>query len=162
MNGTWTVQGSGWNIWGAEDQFHFASRAATGDVTLVARVTNLAATHVWAKAGLMIRNGSGASAAFAGVFVTPEKGVVFQWRSRNRAAPQEVTVPIGSAPVWLKLVRRGSSFAAYVSPNGKTWTRVGGPQTIAMPSATAVGLAVTSHDVTRRATATFTDVSVAD
>jgi hypothetical protein len=159
-NGRWTVQAGGAAIWGSEDEFHLASRGVDGDVTLVARVDSLDDTHSWAKAGLMVRAGTGPSAAFAGVFRTPGNGLVFESRARYRAAPRQVIVDVPEGPVWVKLVRRGNSFAAHYSQDGRTWTRIGAAQTIAMPSGVRAGLAVTSHDVARRTTATFSGVSV--
>jgi hypothetical protein len=76
-------------------------------------------THAWAKAGLMVRAGTGESAQFAGVYRTPGNGVVFEWRSRYRSAPQSVAIPVGDGPVWLKLVRRGNSFAEAIGGLGQ-------------------------------------------
>jgi hypothetical protein len=159
-NGRWIVQGAGANIWGSDDEFQFAHRALDGDGTLVARVEGIENTHAWAKGGLMVRAGTGASAPFAAVYRTPGNGVVFEWRARYRGAPQSVAVDVPDGPVWVKLVRRGNSFAAYSSQDGQRWTRIGEAQTVSMPSAVRAGLAVTSHDVGRRTTATFTNVSI--
>lgn len=160
-NGRWIIQGAGENIWGAADEFHFAHQTIGGDATLVARVESIEDTHGWAKAGLMVRNGTGASAPFAAVYRTPRNGIVFEWRSHYRSAPQSVELAI-NGPMWLKMIRRGNSFAAYYSTNGETWTRIGEAQTVAMPNSVQAGLAVTSHDVNRRTTAIFTGVSVTD
>jgi hypothetical protein len=72
------------------------------------------------------------------------------------------TVPGTDSPVWLKLVRQGTSFNGYYSTDGKTWSPIGDAETIAMPNAIRVGVAVTSHDPTKLATATFTNLSVVD
>jgi hypothetical protein len=158
-NGRWTVQGAGANIWGSEDEFQLTSKVVDGNVTLVARVDNLDASHDWAKAGLMVRAGSGPSAPFAGLYRTPGHGVVLETRARYREAPVDVAVDVPDGPVWLKLVRRAKSFSAFYSLDGRVWTRVAA-RTVAMPIEVLAGLAVTSHDVNRRATATFTGVSV--
>jgi hypothetical protein len=159
-NGKWTVQGAGANIWGSDDEFQFASKAVAGDATLVARVDSIDATHDWAKGGLMVRAGTGVSAAFAGLYRTPGHGVVFETRARYREAPVQMAVDVPDGPVWLKLVRRGNSFAAYYSQDGRVWTRIGVSRTVVMPTSVQAGLAVTSHDVNRRTTATFSGVSV--
>ena len=98
-------------------------------------------------------------AAFAAVYCTPDNGVVFEWRTRYRGAPRSVSMQV-QGPCWLKLVRRGNSFAAYHSEDGRTWTRVGEAQTVVMPGGVRGGLAVTSHDVGRKTTARFTNVVV--
>ncbi|HKB06490.1 MAG TPA: PA14 domain-containing protein [Gemmataceae bacterium] len=159
-NGKWTVQGGGTNIWGSEDEFQFANKFVDGDATLVARADGIEATHDWAKGGLMVRAGSGPSAPFAALFRTAGNGVSFEWRARYRGAPRSIQVDVGDGAVWLKLVRRGNSLAAYYSKDGRTWTRVGAPQSVSMPTGVLAGLAVTSHDVNRRTTASFSGVSV--
>ncbi|HKB04486.1 MAG TPA: PA14 domain-containing protein [Gemmataceae bacterium] len=158
-NGRWTVNGAGEAIWGASDQFQFANTTVDGDSVLVARIDGVEGSHARAKGGVMVRSGTGASAAFAGVFATAGHGVEFQWRTRFRAAPQSVEVPV-DGPVWVKLVRRGNSFSASYSTDGQKWTRLGSPRSIAMPSSVRAGLAVTSRDASQVATATFTNVSV--
>jgi hypothetical protein len=157
---TWVVAGAGENIWGSADEFQYAHKYVNGDVTMTARVDSMDATHAWAKAGLMVRSGLGESAPFAAVYNTPGNGVMFEWRSYYRGAPQSVTVNAPPGPVWLKLVRRGNSFAAYYSLDGQTWNRIGTAQSVVMPGVVQAGMVVTSHDVNRRATARFSNVSV--
>jgi hypothetical protein len=158
-NGRWTVNGGGDAIWGAADEFQFTNTTVDGDTVLVAKVEGVEDTHARAKGGVMVRSGVGASAAFAGVFATAGHGLEFQWRTRFRAAPRSVEIPV-DGPVWVKLIRRGNSFAAYYSADGSRWTRIGEAQSIAMPSSVRAGLAVTSHDASQLATARFTNVSV--
>jgi hypothetical protein len=43
---TFTVTGSGVDVWGTSDQFHYAYRALTGDATIVARVASVQAVAV--------------------------------------------------------------------------------------------------------------------
>ena len=57
-SGTFTVTGSGVDIWGTADQFHYAYRTLTGDGTIVARVTSIQYVSPWVKAGVMIRGRS--------------------------------------------------------------------------------------------------------
>jgi hypothetical protein len=159
-NGRWTVNGAGANIWGSEDEFQFAHRNLDGDGTLVARIDSMEDTHGWAKGGLMVRAGTGASAPFAAIYRTPDNGIMFEWRSRYRSTPRSVRVNVPDWPVWMKLVRRGNSFGAYYSTDGSRWTRLGAAQTVSMPSSVRAGLAVTSHDVGQVATATFSNVSI--
>jgi hypothetical protein len=158
----WTVQGAGRNIWGSGDEFEYASSAANGDVVVVARVDSQQRTHGWAKAGVMIRAGTGASAAFVGLFRTPDNGLQFESRSATRAAPETTGLAIGDGPIWVKLVRRANSFAGFYSTDGVRWTRIGDAVTVAMPAAVRAGLAVTSHDATQLSAATFSNVQVVD
>src|SRR4029453_9927634 len=53
--GTFTEQGSGADIDGQSDSFHFIYQALNGDGELIARVMSIGNTNPWAKAGVMIR-----------------------------------------------------------------------------------------------------------
>jgi hypothetical protein len=158
--GTWTVSGGGTDIWYTSDQFNFAHQSLSGDGSIIARVASVTNTNVWAKAGVMLRNGTAANAAFVDMLVTPGEGVAFQWRSSAGTVPSNTKITGISAPVWVKLTRSGNSFAGYYSSNGVTWTQVGSTKTITMATTVQAGLAVTAHDNSKLATATFTNVAV--
>jgi len=153
---TFTVAGSGDDIGGPQDAFRYVYQAANGDCSVIARVVSLQNTDPNAKAGVMIRDGLGATAMDASVLVTPATGpagaatVNFVYRSRagtTPPAPPAVTVskPGQKLPVWVKIVRSGNAFTGYYSANGTTWTAVGAATTISMSSTPSIGLAVTSH-----------------
>ncbi len=156
---TWTVRGSGADIWGSADEFHFVSRTMTGDGTVTARVASLTNTDAWTKAGVMIRETLTAGSKHAAMFVSPGKGLSFQRRASTGGATTSTPGGAGIAPYWVRLVRDGSSFSAYISSNGSSWTLVG-TETISMGSTVHVGLALTSHRDGTVATGTFTNVSM--
>ncbi|MFH1718816.1 MAG: LamG domain-containing protein, partial [Planctomycetota bacterium] len=78
--GIYTMTGSGVDIWGTADEFHFAYKMLTGAGSIVARVDSVSNTHVWAKAGVMIRETLDAGSKHAFACVTPASGVAFQRR----------------------------------------------------------------------------------
>jgi hypothetical protein len=158
----WTVQGAGRNIWGSSDEFEYAHTTINGDAVMSARIDSQDDTQGWAKAGLMMRDGTDESAAFAAVYRTPENGILFESRSQSRATPDSASVPPVKGPVWVKLVRRANSFAAYYSTDGQTWTRIGVAQTVPMGVSAQAGLVVTSHDPTKLGTAKFSNVSISN
>ncbi len=64
--GTYTVGGSGTDIWGNADQFTYAFKALEGDGSIVARVTSIGpGANTWAKAGVMIRESLAAGSTHA-------------------------------------------------------------------------------------------------
>jgi regulation of enolase protein 1 (concanavalin A-like superfamily) len=65
----------------------------------------------------------------------------------------------GDAPAWLRLVREGSSFTAYRSTDGRSWTTIA-TATISMPATVYVGLAVASRDAAQLAGANFTNLRI--
>ncbi len=159
-NGTaFTINGSGQDIWGAADAFNFTYQTLNGDGEIRARVASLTNTNVWAKAGVMIRQSTANNAPHAMVVITPGNGVAFQWRATTGAESTHTAGPAGAAPMWVRLVRAGSTFTAYSSLNGTTWTLVGS-STIAMPAGVLIGLPITSHANTTRATAVVDSVVV--
>ncbi|MBA3231611.1 MAG: hypothetical protein H0T05_02215 [Acidobacteria bacterium] len=157
--GTFTTQGSGADIWDGADGFHFAYQSMSGDGEIVARVGSLLASHHWAKAGVMIRESLTANSRHAMMLVSPARGVAFQRRVQTGGVTTHTDGGGGTAPVWVRLVRTGNRIDAYRSANGSSWTLVG-TDTIAMGSTVNVGLALTSHDNSRLATATFDNVRV--
>jgi hypothetical protein len=100
------------------------------------------------------------------VYSTPGNGVRFQGRLLNAGeATSDTSVRTAEqialqAPVWLKLERTGSTFNAFYSTNGSTWTGMSwNPQTINMMGTNYIGLVVTSHNVNDAATAVFSNAS---
>ena len=160
-SGTWTVNGNGLDIWDASDQFNFAYENYSGDGVAIARVTSLTNTSTYAKAGVMFRDSLAANAACALVNVTPGWGVEFIYRNSNGAwISAEGRDAAGTIPMWVKLVRSGSTFTGYDSTDGVTWLQVGTSQTITMVSNALVGLVVNSQINGTNAAGVFTNVSV--
>ena len=161
--GTYTITGSGADIWNAADAFQFAYETMTGNATLIARVTGQQDTNTWAKAGLMFRNSTAAGDMEASIVVSYSSGVSFQWRSSVGGSSSNTgTSSSIVAPAWVELVRSGNSFSAYYSTSTgtpTTWTQVGSAETIAMLTSALAGLCVTSHDTGALNAATFTNVS---
>ena len=140
-SGTFTIKGAGSDISGSADQFHFAYRTLTGNGEIVARVASLQNGNAWAKAGVMIRATLTASSRNAFVRVTPGHGLAFQYRVTTGGGTASASAVTGTAPQWVRLVRNGSTFSAYRSATGTSWTLIGS-QTISMAATVFVGLAV--------------------
>ena len=156
----WTVRGGGTDIYGTSDQFHYVSQSAAGDVAIIARVSSLTNSGSFAKAGVMIRDGITAGAAYAFLFLTPQ-GVNFEYRGSSGAATQGSGAIGGIAPpTWVMLTRTGNSFRASYSSDGVNWVAVGVGVAISMSATIQVGLAVDANSNTGLNTATFNDVSV--
>jgi regulation of enolase protein 1 (concanavalin A-like superfamily) len=158
-SGTFTVRGAGADIWGTSDQFMFAYRQVTGDVDVIARVATLSGPDRWSKAGVMVRSSLNGNSAHATMLTSVSRGHAFQRRPATGAQSLNTSAGTGTAPVWVKLERRGSAVTAFRSSNGTSWTMIDS-QTLTLPSTFYVGLAVTSHYPSSVATATFTNVTV--
>ena len=158
-----TVRGSGVDVWNTTDEFHFAHRAMTGDGTFTARVTSLTGPDGFAKAGVMMRDGTGATARNVFLLITPTSGNGFRFQRRTAAAgttSRDFTTSVNTPPNnWVRLVRAGNLFRAYHSEDGTNWTKLGGDISISMPATIRVGLAVTSHLDGQLAEAVFDSVA---
>ena len=161
-NGVFTVDGSGADIWGTADEFQYVYQPINGDIEIIARVASQENTNSYAKAGVMIRENLSAGSKNAKMVITPTQGFKFQWRATADGTSSNTNGTATNTPPnnWVRLVRSGSSFTAYQSANGTSWTQVGTTQTISMTSTVYVGLAVSSVNDGVLCTATFDNVQV--
>ena len=158
---TFTLNGSGNDIWSTADAFNYAYQSTSGDLAIAARVATQENTAAWAKAGVMIRESTAANAAYVGVYITPSNGVSMQVRTATGVASVDLARQAGFvAPYWVKIVRSGSTFSGYSSADGTTWTLVGSTN-LTMATAATAGLAVCAHDNTQLNTSTFDSVTMA-
>ena len=63
-----------------------------------------------------------------------------------------------ASPYWVKLVRAGNVFTAFISLDGVTWTQIGAPTTVVMAPTVYVGLVASGFGALD--TATFDNVSL--
>jgi regulation of enolase protein 1 (concanavalin A-like superfamily)/chitodextrinase len=154
---TFTLQGSGADIWGTADQFQFVSAPLIGDGSITARVVSQSNTNVWAKAGVMIRETLAPGSTYAAVEVTPAEGVAYQGRTVTNGSAVSTVGPFIKAPYWVRVVRAGSTFSGYTSADGVTWNLVG-TYTITMAAQVYAGLIVSSHDNGVLSTVVFDNV----
>ena len=86
-----------------------------------------------------------------------------RFNQRQRGATGEATASAGSgtgaAPGWVRLSRAGDASTAERSTDGATWTTIG-HATVLMPPTILVGLAVTSHNSSATAAASFDQVAL--
>jgi regulation of enolase protein 1 (concanavalin A-like superfamily) len=157
--GTYTVKGSGVDIWGTADSLQFDSQTFTGDGTITARVVSQTNTNVWAKAGVMFRETVAAGSSFAGIFIAVANPSLIEARAGTGASAVSTKGAQVKAPYWVRLTRAGSLFSGFISANGTSWTSVG-TYTVPMSAQLRVGLAVTSHANGSLSTAVFDNVSI--
>jgi Bacterial Ig domain/PASTA domain len=163
-NATYTINGAGTDLWSTADAFHFVYRSLSGNGTVVARLGSVTkpANAAWAMGAIMMRDGTAANARHVALMVTTDAKAKFRRRTTIGGTtlsdgPSAGTTP---APRWLKLTRVGNTFTAYLSTDGLTWTSVGPPQTISLPTTLQVGLLTLRSGGTGTAQAVFTKVSV--
>lgn len=157
------VRGSGADVWGTADEFHFAHTIISGDFELTAYVAHVDDVDRWTKAGLMIRDGLAANARHAFLFATPrtERGVGFQRRPLTGGNSVHTYGPATAPPVWLRLTRQGDLVAAAVrAAETDEWTQIGEQHFSGLPRNVNVGFAVSSHVDGYAAEAWFDQITV--
>src|SRR5262249_48114216 len=122
---TFTISGSGTDIWNTIDGFHYVYQPWTGNGQIIVRVTAMQNTHAWAKAGVMFRESLNANSKEAALVVTPSNGLVFITRTSTGGSAGGSFFSGPAAPYYLKLIRSSNSISAYRSSNGTSWTKVG-------------------------------------
>jgi hypothetical protein len=167
--GTYTMTASGADIAGTSDQFRYVYKRLSGSGSIEAQVLSVQDTHMWAKAGVMIRRTLDPSSPFAAVYITPGAGCRFQSRptlgadhdsDSGVATDEEWSI---TAPYWVKLERNSTdhSFRGYYSSDGVTWQAMAwNPQYIVMPDEVYIGLALTSHSINAICTTQFSNVNI--
>ena len=168
----YTVSGRGRDIGGRHDEFYFFSHYPfVGDGGIQVQLLRMDNTDPWAKAGVMIREKWTPYSKFAAVFMTPGRGVTFQYRSVEDGPTTSITKPGVTAPQYLKLIRGiNGVFEVFHSDDGYAWQDVNEPGqapvyptidmgTVGDPNL-YVGTAVTSHNANQTCSADITNWSI--
>lgn len=121
------------------DDFHFVHRPLSGDGSVTTRVLSQENSHEWAKAGVLIKDGTRTGSRYAAMMVTPGHGVRLQSNFATDVAGGPTAVSR-----WLRLTRTGSTITGAESADGATWNTVGTVQVNALPDTVEVGLFVAS------------------
>jgi hypothetical protein len=171
--GTYTITGSGADIWGNTDQFHYVYRELTGDGEIVAQVvSNGTGSNTWAKGGVMIRETLAADSKHMIMALTGGDGggIAFQGRMETGGSSTSYHGDVTAAPpYWVRLSRVGNTITAYSSADGVTWdlftdTSPDGAHTnpidVEMADPVLIGLFVTSHAAGELRTYTFDNVGI--
>jgi hypothetical protein len=137
------------------DSFYFVHRALAGNGSITVSVaaltdrissgpTDLRPGIVpWAKAGLVIKDGTRPGSPYAAIMVTSSHGVRMQHNYVNDTAGRPDPVATAS-PRWLRLDRAGDLITGRESADGTQWTTVGTAHVDGLGSTVHGGLFVAS------------------
>jgi hypothetical protein len=160
------------------DNFYFVHRSLTGYGSITVRVTSLAdgarpglgegtmAAQPWAKAGIIVKNGTRSGSAYAAVMATPGHGVRMQYDFTHDVAGLPGAVS-ASSPRWLRLVRSGDTVTGYDSADGSRWSMIGSTTLAGLGSSVQAGMFAASpwisengNELITQASARFDDLSL--
>ncbi len=145
---------------GTSEGFTYVSRPWSGDGIFTARVWSFSATDTGAKAGLMFRETTSTGAKNSVIYLTPTGSAIFQNKTATNGGAATTTTSGRPFPEWLRLVRSGSTFTAFYSDDGITWTQQGTAVTHTLTgNALSVGVAVAPRTGGQTASAIFDNLT---
>jgi len=159
--GTYTLTGSGENMWFANDAFHFAWKRVSGDISISADITfPTAGGNAHRKGVLMIRQSLDANSAYADAALHGDGLTSLQYRDESGANTHEIQANI-SGPRRLRLEKRGDYVYMLFGAPGQTLNRAGGAVHLRLKEPFYIGLGVCSHDKDVVEKAEFSNVDLA-
>lgn len=170
-SGAVSLQGAGTDVWNGggntTDQYTalYEPSGADSTSTTTVEVTGQSDTSGWAKAGIMLRDsipGETTSLGYAIIAITPGEGVTMQWDDSSSGYLNSYTTAATgtTAPVWLRLIRSGTSVTGEYSTNDSTWNTVATETLTGSNSTEDVGMFTTSHLTSAVGQATFSGFSI--
>ena len=157
--GTYTISGSGENMWFSNDEFQFVWKKVSGDVTLSADIAfEGAGGNPHRKAVLMVRQSLDPDSVYADIARHGVGLTSLQWREKKGGTTHEVQANI-NAPQRLRIEKRGDYFYMFLGQGNNLKLAAGSPL-IRLTSPFYLGLGVCSHDKDRIETAVFSNVVI--
>lgn len=143
---TYTIAGSGENMWSGKDAFHFLWKKVSGDVMLMADIAFPGkGVNEHRKAVLMIRQSLDADSPYADVALHGSGLTSLQFRDEKGAATHEIQANV-SAPRRLKILKRGAYFSMWLADERREFHLASGSTRIELKGPFYVGIGVCSHD----------------
>jgi hypothetical protein len=159
-SGQYKITGSGTDIWGKADQFHYVWREMSGDFAVTATAQFLTDGIDHRKAAIMLRQTADADSPFVHLVIHGNGMPSVQFRTVKGGGANTVDMPIlGAGTFKLKLVRQGSAITVWLAKGDEPLRQLGTTQN-QIGSPVLVGLAVASHTQTAVNTVLFSDVSI--
>jgi Tol biopolymer transport system component len=157
---SYTVLGSGANMWATSDAFHYVWTQVSGDVALAADITFPApGKNAHRKACLIIRQSLDADSAYADAALHGDGLTSLQFRSPAGDSTHEVQANL-SGPTRLRIEKRGRYILMYTATAGEDLHFSGAAVRIELEEPFYIGLGVCSHDNDVLETAVFSNVEL--
>lgn len=157
---TYTISGSGENMWLAADAFQFVWKKMSGDVTLTADISFLTKTgNEHKKAVLMLRQSLDTDSVYADVALHAVGMTSLQFRDVKGTVTREIQAN-QSAPKRLRIAKRGDYVYMSLGSDDADLKPAGGWLRIPLQGSFYVGLGVCSHDKDVIEQAVFSNVEL--
>jgi len=158
--GQYKITGSGADIWGKADQFHYVWREMSGDLAVTATAKFLTEGIGHRKAVIMLRKSLDADSPFIHLAIHGDGMPAVQFRKTKADNTNTVDFPVEGPGTWkLKLVRQGNTITVSIGKYGARLRELG-HTTSQLGSPILVGLGVSSHSTEATNTVLFSDVTI--
>ncbi len=158
---TYTVGGSGANMWFAHDEFHFVWKKTSGNTALSAAIDFTGAgTNGHRKAILMIRQSLAPDSAYVDAALHADGLTSLQFRETAGGNTAEIQAPL-NAPRRLRLEKIGDWAYLLAGPAEGPLTPTGASIQLPFTGDFYVGIGVCAHDADEFETVAFTNVEIA-
>ena len=159
-SGQYRITGSGTDIWGKADQFHYVWREMSGNFAVTATAKFLTEGNAHRKAVIMLRKSPDTDSPFVHLAIHGDGMPAVQFRNTKADNTNTVDLPIeGPGTFKLKLVRQGATITVFLAKDGAPLRELGHTSN-QLGSPILVGLGVSSHTQAASNTVLFSDVSV--
>lgn len=157
---SYTLTGSGENMWFNSDNFQFAWKKLSGDVALTANISFVGkGGNPHRKAVLMMRQTLDTDSVYADVALHGEGLTSLQYRDAKGGATHEIQSNI-SGPAKLRIERRGDYVYMWLGSAGSKLEPAGAAMRVSFSGPIYVGIGVCSHDKDAIEKAVFSNVEV--
>ena len=158
--GQYKITGTGSDIWGKADQFHYVSKQMSGNFTVTATAKFLDEGIGHRKAVIMLRKNLDTDSPFLHLAIHGDGTPSVQFRTTPAGVTNTVDFPIEGPGVWkLKLVRQAATITFWIAKDGEPMRELGHTNN-QLGSPVLVGLGVSSHSKEATSTVLFSDVSI--
>jgi TolB protein len=160
--GTYTVSGSGVNMWSTADAFHFVWKQVSGDVALAADISFVGSGgNEHRKAVLIVRQNLEADSVYADVALHGNGLTALQYRDEKGVATHEVRANI-LRPRRLRIEKRGDFIYLFLGDGEQAMRYSGASMRVPLQGTFYVGIGICSHDKDVVGKAVFANVQLAE
>jgi TolB protein len=161
---TYTLTGSGENMWIRNDAFQFLFKKASGDLSITADIRfPQAGGNPHRKAALILRQSLDASAVYADAALHGVGLTALQFRMQAGAVTGSDELnfaTINDAPMRFRLEKRGDHITMFVSHNGGPLRFSGAAAQVHLEGDFYIGLGICAHDKDAVEKAVFSNVEI--
>jgi len=160
-SGGYKISGSGANIWGNADAFHYVWKQVSGDITLSGANDFVGAgKNPHRKVVLMVRQSLDAGSPYADIALHGDGMISLQYRTQPNQVTRETRSLITGPGATVRLERHGDQFNMVVTKPGLDPDQPPNLATVTMTDPVYVGIGISSHEAAVTESSTVSSVTL--